>query len=128
VVIGGRVFAASVDSQSIPAARHDVRAAGHQAGYVPYDLPEDVRRALLEMVRGLGLRFCSADLVLTPDGRHVFLDLNPNGQWLWLELEAGLLLTHWACISADIRQINARDSAARADNQLEATRGERSSR
>jgi hypothetical protein len=93
VVIGGRVFAASVDSQSIPAARHDVRGAGKQAGYEPYDLPGDVRGALLEMVRGLGLRFCSADLVLTPDGRHVFLDLNPNGQWLWLELEAGLPLS-----------------------------------
>jgi hypothetical protein len=93
VVIGARVFAASVDSQSIPAARHDVRGAGIRAGYEPYDLPEDVRRALLEMVRGLGLRFCSADLVLTPDSRHVFLDLNPNGQWLWLELEAGLPLS-----------------------------------
>jgi hypothetical protein len=93
VVIGGRVFAASVDSQAIPAARHDVRGAAKQAEYEPYDLPEDVGRALLEMVRGLGLRFCSADLVLTPDGRHVFLDLNPNGQWLWLEIEAGLPLS-----------------------------------
>ena len=93
VVIGGRVFAASVDSQSILEARHDVRGAGTQAGYEPYDLPADVRSALLEMVRRLGLRFCSADLVLTPDGRHVFLDLNPNGQWLWLELEAGLPLS-----------------------------------
>jgi hypothetical protein len=82
-----------VDSQAIPAARHDVRGAGKQAGYEPYDLPQDVRGALLEMVSGLGLRFCSADLVLTPDGRHVFLDLNPNGQWLWLELEAGLPLS-----------------------------------
>jgi hypothetical protein len=94
VVIGGRVFAASVDSQLVPAARHDVRGiAGKQARYEPYDLPEEVRSALLEMVRGLGLRFCSADLVLTPDGRHVFLDLNANGQWLWLELEAGLPLS-----------------------------------
>jgi hypothetical protein len=93
VVIGSRVFAASVDSQAIVAARHDVRGADTQARYEPYDLPGDVRRALLEMVRSLGLRFCSADLVLTPDGRHVFLDLNPNGQWLWLELETGLPLS-----------------------------------
>jgi hypothetical protein len=93
VVIGGQVFAASLDSQAIPAARHDVRGAGDNAGYEPYELPADVRGALLSMVTGLGLRFCSADLVLTPDGRHVFLDLNPNGQWLWLELEAGLPLS-----------------------------------
>lgn len=93
VVIGGRVFAASVNAQAIPAAWHDVRAAAGKARYEPYDLPEDVRGSLLEVVRGLGLRFCSADLVLTPDGRHVFLDLNPNGQWLWLEQEAGLPLS-----------------------------------
>jgi len=93
VVIGGLVFAASVDSQAIPAARDDVRGAGKRAGWEACDLPADVGRALLEMVRGLGLRFCSADLILTPDGRYVFLDLNPNGQWLWLELEAGLPLS-----------------------------------
>lgn len=93
VVIGDRVFAASVDSQSVPAARHDVRAVVRQARYEPYDLPDDVAAALLEVVRGFGLRFCSADLVLTPDGRHVFLDLNANGQWLWLEVEAGLPLS-----------------------------------
>lgn len=94
VVIGGQVFAASLDSQAVPQARHDVRAAtGTQARYEPYELPADVRTALLELLAGLGLRFCSADLVLTPDGRHVFLDLNPNGQWLWLELETGLPLS-----------------------------------
>jgi len=93
VVIGSQVFAASVDSQAIPAARHDVRAVAKQARYEPYDLPVPVRDALLGLVRGLQLRFCSADLVLTPDGQHVFLDLNPNGQWLWLELEAGLPLS-----------------------------------
>ena len=82
-----------MDSQAFPAARHDVRGAGRRARYEPYDLPADVRGALLETVTGLGLRFCSADLILTPDGRHVFPDLNPNGQWLWLELEAGLPLS-----------------------------------
>lgn len=93
VVIGRQVFAASVDSQSVPAARHDVRGVTRQARYEPYDLPREVSRALLEVVDGFGLRFCSADLVLTPSGELVFLDLNPNGQWLWLELEAGLPLT-----------------------------------
>jgi hypothetical protein len=93
VVIGDRVFAASVDSQAVPAARHDVRAVVRQARYQPDELPGEVREALLAVVRGFGLRFCSADLVLTPDGRYVFLDLNANGQWLWLEVEAGLPLS-----------------------------------
>lgn len=93
VVIGTRVFAAAVNSQAVPEARHDVRAATRKAVYEPYDLPPGIGAALLEVVRGFGLRFCSADLVLTPDGEYVFLDLNPNGQWLWLEIEAGLPLS-----------------------------------
>jgi len=93
VVIGSQVFAASVDSQAIPEARHDVRGAAAKAGYEPCDLPASTRTALLDVVHGLRLRFCSADLVLTPDGQYVFLDLNPNGQWLWLEQEAKLPLS-----------------------------------
>jgi hypothetical protein len=111
VVIGSRVFAASVDSQAIPEARHDVRGAARKARYEPYDLPGEVRSALLEMVRGLSLRFCSADLVLTPDGRHVFLDLNPNGQWLWLELDAGLPLS---AAMADLLAAGIPEPSARA--------------
>jgi hypothetical protein len=31
-------------------------------------------------------------MVLTPDGRYVFLELNPNGQWAWIERETGMPL------------------------------------
>ncbi|MGW4639272.1 hypothetical protein ACWEN6_12125 [Sphaerisporangium sp. NPDC004334] len=27
---------------------------------------------------------------LTPDGRHAFLEINPNGQFLWIEAATGL--------------------------------------
>jgi hypothetical protein len=31
-------------------------------------------------------------MIVTPEDEYVFLELNPNGQWLWLELELGLPL------------------------------------
>ncbi|MFL5617155.1 MAG: hypothetical protein ACJ79A_02030 [Gemmatimonadaceae bacterium] len=31
-------------------------------------------------------------MIVTPEGEFVFLDLNPNGQWLWLEAELGVPL------------------------------------
>jgi len=31
--------------------------------------------------------------IRTPQGEYVFLELNPNGQWLWLELKSGYHLT-----------------------------------
>jgi D-alanine-D-alanine ligase-like ATP-grasp enzyme len=33
----------------------------------------------------LGLRFGALDFLVRPDGTHVFLEINPNGQWAWIE-------------------------------------------
>lgn len=93
VVIGDRVFAASLDSQALPAAQHDSRNAGNDDLWNAFDLPDEIARKLVELTRLFRLRFCSADLILTPEGDYVFLDLNPNGQWLWLEVDAGLPLS-----------------------------------
>ena len=52
-------------------------------------LPEDVERSILRMLDRLGLRFCSLDLAAA-NGNHYFLDLNPNGEWGWIEKRTGL--------------------------------------
>ena len=36
-------------------------------------------------MKALNLHFGAVDLVLTPDDQYYFLEINPNGQWLWLE-------------------------------------------
>ena len=41
-------------------------------------------------MRRLGLLYGAIDLVETPDGRHVFLELNPSGEFFWLEQQPGL--------------------------------------
>ncbi len=38
----------------------------------------------------LGLRFGALDFLVTPDGEWYFLEINPNGQWAWIEQETGL--------------------------------------
>ena len=32
-------------------------------------------------------------MIYTREGKYVFLEVNPNGQWLWLELKSGCNLT-----------------------------------
>lgn len=49
-------------------------------------LPPDVCCKLVRLVHSYGLRFAAIDLVMTSDGSYVFLELNPNGQWAWLDL------------------------------------------
>ena len=46
-------------------------------------------RRLLALLR---LRFAALDFAVDRDERWWFLEVNPNGQWLWLELELGLPL------------------------------------
>ena len=51
----------------------------------PYDLPPEAEAPLLALMDFYGLNYGAADFILTPDGRHVFLELNPSGEFFWLE-------------------------------------------
>lgn len=86
-LIGERVFAAAVDSQALERSRIDWRKEGSQLldAWDPYTLPAEVSAALLQLAARLGLSYGAADIVVTPDGRHVFLELNPAGEWFWLD-------------------------------------------
>lgn len=57
--------------------------------WAPYELPDDAARACADLVGGLGLRFGGVDLARDESGEHWFLELNPNGEWGWLQ-RAGL--------------------------------------
>ena len=37
----------------------------------------------------LGLRYGAFDFIRAPSGDLVFLELNPTGEWAWLEEELG---------------------------------------
>ncbi len=40
-----------------------------------------------------GIKFGAFDFILTPDNQLVFLEINPNGQWYWIEKLTGLPIT-----------------------------------
>jgi len=92
-VIGDRVFAAEIDSQKSPRMRDDWRRYDHdQSLYRPTKLPREVEKKVQELMRKLGLVFGCIDMILTPEGRYVFLEINPSGQWYWVELLTGMPL------------------------------------
>ena len=95
VVIGERIFSARLNSQANEVTRKDWRAGDLDHGELEhevFDLPEHVEAALQRLMRSFGINFASIDMIVTPEDEFVFLDLNPNGQWLWLEMELGLPL------------------------------------
>lgn len=95
VVIGDRVFAAKLNSQATETTRKDWRAGdwrGTELEQEVFRLPAEVQAAILRLMKSFGLNFASLDMIVTPAGEFVFLELNPNGQWLWLEIDLGLPL------------------------------------
>lgn len=85
-IVGDTIFAARIDSQSDPKAAVDWRhTANPQLPHHHVALSERLRNRLLRLMQRLGLNFGAVDLIETPDGEHVFLEVNPNGQWLWLD-------------------------------------------
>lgn len=91
-VVGNRVMAASIDSQRLDRARNDWRREGVAllGAWQHYALPEPVAAALLRYMDRFELNYGAADFIVTPDGRHVFLELNPAGEWFWLQDAPGL--------------------------------------
>ncbi len=89
-VVGDEVFACEIDSQTNCATLHDWRRDLSNTQYRTHELPASVARKCSEFVKLLNLKFGALDFVIRPDGAYVFLEINPNGQWLWIENLTGL--------------------------------------
>lgn len=50
--------------------------------YVPYQVPRAVEQRLHALMQAIGLNIGSIDLLRTPEGEYVFLEINPVGQYL----------------------------------------------
>jgi hypothetical protein len=91
IVIGDRVLTCRIDSQASVATNLDWRHYDFDhVAHEPIALPEAVDAALLRLCRAYGLTYAAIDLAYAADGRWVFFELNPNGQWGWLEELGGL--------------------------------------
>ncbi len=91
-VIGRRVFTAALRSQEVAAAHVDVRRATMTVPHEASSLPPEIEKKVLRLMGALGLQYGAIDMIVTPEGEHVFLELNPNGQFGWIEERTGLPL------------------------------------
>jgi glutathione synthase/RimK-type ligase-like ATP-grasp enzyme len=88
-VIGDQAFAAEFRPRNgLIDGRLDL-----ETPYRQHELPDEVATRLLALVRRLGLVFSTIDMKLTDDGEYVFLELNPQGQYLDIEILTGIPLT-----------------------------------
>jgi hypothetical protein len=97
-VVGRQVFAAEIHSQESNHTRHDWRRYDfNSTRYLSHALPRDLERRCLQLTERLDLCYGAIDMVLTPDGRYVFLEINPGGQYMWVEMATGLPISDAIC-------------------------------
>lgn len=59
----------------------DVRNSNKENRIIPYQLPKDIINQLIDLSKKLGINTFSSDIIFTKDDNYVFLELNPMGQY-----------------------------------------------
>lgn len=90
ITIGKKSIGIAIHSQKSERSKIDYRRYDFEN--VPYNhikLPENIRTFCTTMLKHYNLHFGAFDFIYDKNKGYIFLELNPNGQWLWLEQLSG---------------------------------------
>jgi len=97
-IMGEKAFTARIDSQDTELGKADWRRAYEDnLRMTSWELPDAVRLQCIDLLKKLGLVFGCFDFIVTPEGEHVFLEVNQAGQFLFVEQDAGLPMLDAFC-------------------------------
>jgi len=89
-VVGEQVFPAIIYSQDFQETKIDWRKGENvKIRHDKTKIPSDIEEKCIELTKRLNLHFGAIDLVFEKGSRYVFLEINPNGQWGWIERRLG---------------------------------------
>ncbi len=91
-VIGDEIYPSAIHSADM-AYQADYRMDLSDARVEVFTLPSEIQRLVRTYMERLGLLYGAIDIRVTPEGRYVFLEINPSGQWLFMEQRTGAPMT-----------------------------------
>lgn len=93
-VIRDKVFAVKIESKKLPSSIPDWRYAElNDLKHSIFILPPKIKKLCIELVKSLSLEFGAIDFAIDTNNNFYFLEINPNGQWAWLEHILNIPLT-----------------------------------
>ncbi len=96
-IIGENVFAVKIDSQAHEETKIDWRLHTKMNEHSIFKLPEKLISFCTSFLAEQQLLYGAIDFIVTPKGEYYFLENNPYGQYLWLEMETEIPLTEEIC-------------------------------
>jgi glutathione synthase/RimK-type ligase-like ATP-grasp enzyme len=88
-IIGSSCFAVKIESIDGAQMPIDWRLGSKKSKYLPVILPNEIVQKCINLVKDLKLVFGAIDLIEV-NHQFYFLEINPNGEWGWLQKEANL--------------------------------------
>ena len=82
VVVGKKIWTSSLDEARLKG--RSLREAQDDGDIFVWDedkLPREIEAKLLELLEKLGLEYATPEFLVTKNGDHIFIDLNPCGDW-----------------------------------------------
>jgi len=95
-VIGDTVIPVKIETEVPSQAALDWRTQKDGLKFTPCNLADDIEKLCRAFVKDNGLLFGAIDLVEC-NGEFVFLEINPNGEWGWLQKPNGLPIAETLC-------------------------------
>jgi glutathione synthase/RimK-type ligase-like ATP-grasp enzyme len=94
-VVGDQVFAAMLNFHSNSRKFDDIhRCSSADICIKAYrKLRPLIRDRCIQLIKSLGLRYGAIDFVIDRSDRLVFLEVNPAGDWYWIEQKTDLPIT-----------------------------------
>lgn len=84
-VVGNDYFAARIHSQKSLDSKIDWRKSETILEYSRMELPLEIKNKSIMLMNQLHLEFGAIDFIEDENGDYTFLEINPNGQWAWIE-------------------------------------------
>jgi glutathione synthase/RimK-type ligase-like ATP-grasp enzyme len=89
IMVGEVVFATLIHSQDNQETQIDWRRGENILQHTKFKLPDNIVKQCIKLLRLLNLRFGAIDFILDGNKNLIFLEINPNGQWAWIERQTG---------------------------------------
>ena len=94
-VVGSQIFAARIIVRDRTEMDVDWRKIDPaRVYYQRHLLPRELEAKCSKLVAAFDLMYGALDFVVTSEGEHVFLELNPTGQWGWIERALKMPITN----------------------------------
>ena len=86
-MIDSKIHTVEIYSQKSETTKHDWRHYDDfkKTPYIPITLDDNVYKKLKNLMKNLGLVYGAIDMIKTPDDELIFLEVNANGRWYWIQ-------------------------------------------